>query len=122
MGIIRRLRSAANIVLTRLELHVQLVCVEWAEERQRLVQLAAVSLLGFIFLFCTILFIGFLAIALSWGTDYRIHVIGAMLALYAVGFCLCAYRFNLLAARSAATFAATREEVAADLALIRSQL
>ena len=122
MEIITRLRSLAKIVLTRLELHGQLVNVEWAEERQRLQQLMAISLLGFIFLFCTFLFIGFLPVALTWGTAYRIHTIAAMLLFYVVGFGVCAYRFACLAARSSATFAATREEVAADLALIRSQL
>lgn len=122
MEIITRLRSLAKIVLTRLELHGQLVSVEWAEERQRLQQLMAISLLGFIFLFCTFLFIGFLAVALTWGSDYRIHTIAAVLLFYVVGFGVCAYRFVCLAARSSATFAATREEVAADLALIRSQL
>lgn len=122
MEIIKRLRSMAKIVLTRMELHGQLVSVEWAEERQRLQQLLAISVLGFIFLFCTLLFVGFFAIAFSWATDYRIHTIGAMLVLYIIGFCLCAYRFSVLAARSSATFAATREEIAADIALIRSQL
>lgn len=122
MEIIKRLRSMAKIVLTRLELHGELVSVEWAEERQRLRQLLAISLLGFIFLFCVVLFIGFFAIALSWVTEYRIHTIGGILGLYTLGFCFCAYRFTILAARSSATFAATREEVAADLALIRSRL
>lgn len=50
MEIIKRLRSVAKIVLTRLELHGQLASVEWAEERHRLLQLLAFSLLGFIFL------------------------------------------------------------------------
>ncbi len=59
MEIITRLRAMAKIVLTRLELHGQLVSVEWAEERQRLQQLIAIALLGFIFLFCAFLFIGF---------------------------------------------------------------
>jgi uncharacterized membrane protein YqjE len=122
MEIIKRLRSVAKIVLTRLELHGQLASVEWAEERHRLLQLLAFSLLGFIFLLCALLFVGIFAIALSWATDYRIHVVGAILALYILGFCFCAYRFSILAARSSATFAATREEVAADLALIRSHL
>lgn len=122
MEIIKRLRSMAKMLLTRLELHGQLVCVEWAEEKQRLRQLLVVSLLGFVFLFCGLLFVGIFAIALSWATDYRIHVIGGMLALYILGFCLCAYQFSILTERSSASFAATREEVAADLALIRSQL
>jgi uncharacterized membrane protein YqjE len=122
MEIIKRLRSMAKIVLTRLELHGELISVEWAEERQRLQQLLAISLLGFIFLFCALLFVGIFAIALTWTSDYRIHTIAVMLALYTVGFGVCAYRFTCLAARGSATFAATREEVAADLALIRSQL
>lgn len=122
MEIIKRLRSMAKIVLTRLELHGQLVSVEWAEERQRLQQLLAIFLLGFIFLFCALLFVGVFAIALTWASDYRIHAVAAMFALYSVGFGVCAYRFTCLTARSSATFAATREEVAADLALIRSQL
>jgi uncharacterized membrane protein YqjE len=122
MEIINRLRSMAKMMLTRLELHGQLISVEWAEERQRLQQLMTISLLGFIFLFCAFLFIGFLAIALTWDSDYRIHTIIAMLVFYILGFAVCAYRFACLAARSSATFAATREEVAADLALLRSQL
>lgn len=122
MEIIKRLRSMAKIVLIRLELHGQLICVEWAEERQRLKQLLAISLLGFIFLFCALLFVGFFAVALAWASDYRIHTIAVMLALYTLGFGVCVYRFTCLAERSSATFAATREEVAADLALIRSQL
>lgn len=122
MEIIKRLRSMAKIALIRLELHGQLMRVEWAEERQRLLQLLAISLLGFIFLICALLFVGVFAIALSWATDYRIHVVGGMLALYSLGFCLCAYRFSILVERSTASFAASREEVAADLALIRSQL
>lgn len=122
MEIIKRLRSMAKIVLTRLELHGQLVGVEWAEERQRLQQMLAISLLGFILLFCALLFVGVFIIALTWASDYRIHAIAVMLAFYIVGFGICAYRFTLLAGRSSATFAATREEIAADLALIRSQL
>lgn len=122
MEIITRLRAMAKIVLTRLELHGQLVSVEWAEERQRLQQLLAISLLGFIFLFCALLFVGIFAIALTWASDYRIPTIAGMLTVYTIGFGFCAYRVLQLAARSSATFAATREEVAADLALIRSQL
>lgn len=122
MEIINRLRSLAKIVLTRLELHGQLVGVEWAEERQRLQQLLAISVLGCVFLFCAFLFIGFLAIALTWASEYRIHAIAAILLFYILGFAVCAYRFVCLVARSSATFAATREEIAADLALLRSQL
>lgn len=122
MEIIQRLRSMAKIVLTRLELHGQLVRVEWAEERHRLQQLLVVGLLGFIFLLCALLFVGIFAIALSWTSGYRIYTIAGILALYSAGFVLCVHRVSQLAQQSSATFAVTREEIAADLALIRSQL
>ncbi len=122
MEIIKRLRTMAKIALTRLELHGQLVSVEWAEEKVRLQQLMIASLFGFIFLFCLFLFAGILAVALSWTSDYRTLTIAGVLAGYAVGLCLCAYWVIQIAARSSATFSAAREEIAADLALIRSQL
>lgn len=122
MEIIRRARALFKILLTRLELHGQLISVEWAEERLRLQQLGVVILLAFIFLFCALLFIGIFAVALSWGTEYRNYAIGAVFLAYMLGFCICAYRIKVLVVRSSKTFSATREEIAADLDLIRSRL
>ena len=122
MEIIQRLRSMAKIVFAQLELHGKLASVEWAEEKNRLQQLFAISILGFAFLLSALLFAGFFAVALSWATEYRLVTIAAVFALYSVGFGVCIYRISILAARGSNTFAATREELAADLALLRGQL
>jgi uncharacterized membrane protein YqjE len=122
MEIINRLRSITKIVLTRLELHGQLISVEWAEEKVRLKQMGLLVLLAFIFLFCALLFIGIFAVALSWESEFRNYAAGAVFLLYVLGFGICAFKLKTLAERSAATFAASRDEVEADLALLRSRL
>ena len=122
MEIIQRLRALAKIVFAQLELHGKLAQVEWAEEKNRLLQMFAVTVVAFACLLCALLFAGFLAVALSWATDYRIITIVGVFVFYSAGLGLCVYRLNLLSARGSTTFAATREEVAADVALLRSQL
>ena len=122
MEIIQRLRSMAKIVFAQLELHGKLASVEWAEEKNRLQQLFAISILGFAFLLSALLFAGFFAVALSWATEYRLVTIAAVFVLYSLGLGVCIYRISILAARGSNTFAATREELAADLTLLRGQL
>jgi uncharacterized membrane protein YqjE len=122
LDIIQRFRSIAKVLFAQLELHGQLARVEWAEEKNRLQQMIAISIVGFACLLCALLFAGFIVAALSWATDYRIIAIAAMFSLYIMGLGLCVYRFNILSARSSATFSATREEIAADLELMRSRL
>lgn len=122
MDIIQRLRALAKIVFAQLELHGQLAQVEWAEEKNRLQQMLAAAVLGFVCLLCALLFAGFFAVVLSWETEYRLITLAAIFLLYSAGVGLCVYKIIRLSARGSATFAATREEVAADLALLRSQL
>jgi uncharacterized membrane protein YqjE len=122
MEVVQRLRTTAKIIIERLELHGKLIGVEWAEEKQRLAQLLVILLLGMSCMFCLILFVGVLTVALGWATEYRIITIAIMLSLYAACLALCAYRFRVLVLRGAHAFVAAREEIGADLALIRSQL
>lgn len=122
LEIIQRLRALAKIVFAQLELHGKLAKVEWAEEKHRLQQLFITALVAFSCLLCALLFAGFFVIALSWDTDYRLIAIAGTFGFYSLVLGYCIYRFSLLAARGSLTFAATREEVAADLALLRSQL
>lgn len=122
LEIIQRLRALAKILFAQLELHGKLAKVEWAEEKNRLQQLFITAIVGFACLLCALLFAGFFAIALSWDTDYRLITIAAMFGFYNLGLGYCVYRLSILAARGSITFAATREEIAADLALLRSQL
>jgi uncharacterized membrane protein YqjE len=122
LDIIQRLRSLAKILFVQLELHGKLAKVEWAEEKSRLQQLVIFGVIGFVCLLCALLFAGFFAVALSWDTNYRLVTIAGVFLFYSLVLGYSIYRMSVLAARGSMTFAATREEIAADLALIRSQL
>ena len=122
MEIIQRLRASAAIVLVQMELHGRLAGIEWQQEKNRLQQLLIASVLGLVFLSCCLFCAGLLVITLGWSTDYRLHSIVGVLFFYSAGVVLCYLRCKHLAALGATAFAATRAEIAADIALIRSQL
>lgn len=122
LEIIQRLHSTAKALLVQLELHGRLISVEWEEEMNRLQQLFVVSLIGFSCLTCCLLAFGLLVIAATWASDYRLAAIAGLVAIYAVGLALCIYKVSQVAAKRSSVFAATRKELSADLALIRSHL
>lgn len=115
---IRILGSAGGVLFEQVKLHGQLVRVEWEEEKIRLFKLLVAVLLGFVSLLCFLLFVGIAVLASSWDTPNRILVAMILVAAYAVGVVLAWLWFRALSARQ--SFAATREELAADLALLRS--
>ena len=80
------------------------------------------SLLGFACLLCSLLFIGALVLALTWDTALRVPSALLLVTIYLTGFGFAWHRLQGLSARSALAFAATREELAADAALLRSKL
>jgi|GEM_PF-434056 len=118
----RLLRSAGSALSAQAALHGQLARVEWAEEKSRLLQMAVMMLLGFTCALCIMIFTGVLVIAFSWDTPYRIHSLIALIAIYATGLGIALHKLQVLAARSSQAFIATREELAADIALLRSKL
>ncbi len=117
---IRILNSAGGALFAQARLHGQLARVEWQEEKIRLLKMLVAVLLGFVGLLCFLLFAGMAVLAFSWDSAYRIPVAVILVAVYALGTALAWRWFKGLSARVA--FAATREELAADLALIRSTL
>lgn len=119
---IRIVRSAGGALLTQASLHAQLVQVEWAEEKQRVLTMYWVSQLGFAGLLCVLLFAGVLVLVISWPTPYRIASVIVLIAAYAAGTALAWRRFQALVAQGDQSFAATRAEFAADLALLKSKL
>lgn len=119
---IRVLRTAGSALLTQAGLHGQLVRVEWEAEKHRIVGMAVAALIAFASLLCTLLMAGALALALSWDTRFRIPVAIALVVVYAAILSLAWHRFKALSAQSLDSFAGTREELAADLALIRKRL
>jgi len=119
---IRVLRSAGGALLDQAILHGELARVEWAQEKERLLQMLANALAGYMCLFCTLLFVGALLLAFCWETVYRVPAASALTALYALGTVVSWRRFRALSALSGQSFAATRAELAADMALLRSRL
>lgn len=119
---IRLLRSAGSNISSQASLHGQLILIEIKEEKNRLVQMIIMMLLSFVVGICTLIFIGILVVALSWDTPYRIHSIVALIGACGLGIGLIIYRIKVLVARSNQAFIATRRELSADLALLRSHL
>lgn len=119
---IRLLRSAGGALFAQAGLHGQLARVEWAEEKIRLTKMLIATLAGFACLLCCLIFAGVLVLALTWETEYRIAAILALGIVYGIGALIAWLRLRALSALSEQAFAATREELAADIALIKSKL
>jgi len=120
--VLRILRTAGGSLLLQAALYGQLLRVEWAEEKSRLLKLIMATLLGFVCLLGLLAALGALLLALFWDTPYRIAAVSVLLALYGLGMALAWRLFSSQAALSSRSFAATRSELAADLELLRSQL
>ena len=119
---VRLLRSAGGALLVQAALHGQLAQVEWEEEKRRLAKMLLITLLGLAFLVCVMLLVCVLVLALSWETAYRIPAMVALIAICALACALAWRRVCALSALSSQSFAATREEIAADIALLKSKL
>ncbi len=122
MSAIRKLRSAGDALSTQLALHGQLVKVEWAEEKIRLSKLLMAGLLGFAFFLCANIAVGVLLLTLGWQTGYLIPSAIALIVLYAGSTWWAWRKLQALLALSVHSFAASRAELAADIAMIRSKL
>ena len=118
----RVLRSAGGALFDQAVLHGQLVRIEFKEEKIRLLKVFIVTLLVVACLLCLMLFAGVLVLAFSWNTAYRIPAATTLIAVYMVGSGIAWLRLKTLLARGDQAFAATREELATDIAIIKSRL
>ncbi|MCY1344343.1 hypothetical protein D9M69_303770 [compost metagenome] len=85
-------------------------------------QLLLTSLLGFACLLITLLLSCALVVALSWQTPYRINALLGLLLGHGLAVALAWWRVRRLLARGSMSFAASRNELAADIALLKSKL
>jgi uncharacterized membrane protein YqjE len=122
LSAIRLLRSAGGALLAQAALHAKLASVEWAEEKARLVRIAIAAVLGIISAFCLILLGGIVAIALSWNTPYQTAGVASVLGFYALIAIASGVSLKRQITLGAMSFAATREEIAADLAMFKAKL
>lgn len=112
--------SAGGALLTQAGLHGQLARLEWAEEKSRLQGMLIAGLVGFASLLSSMIFIGILVMATTWDTVYRLPAIIAVVVVYGLATGFAWRRLHSLSARGKDAFAATRQEFAADMALLRS--
>jgi uncharacterized membrane protein YqjE len=122
LRLLRIMRSAGSALLAQAALHGQLARVEWAQEKARLLRMVLIAALGFACLLCVMLFAGLLLLAVSWDSVYRIPAFVAVIGIYALGVGVAWYQLHGLAALGDQAFAATREEISADLAMLKSRL
>ena len=122
LSVIRLLRSAGGALLAQAALHSQLARVEWAEEKTRLTRIAIAAILGLLSALCLLLLSSLIVLALSWNTQYQLAVIAGVLLVYVLLLAVSARMLTQQIALGASTFAATREEIAADLAMLKARL
>jgi len=122
LDVVRVLRSAGSSLLTQAGLHSQLARVEWEAEKSRIVKMLVAAALVMIGLLCALLMAGALTLALSWETRFRIPVAIGVIFAYAALAGFAWHRLMAHSARGRDAFAGTREEIRADVALIRSRL
>lgn len=122
LNAIRTLRSAGGALFAQAALLGQLAQVEWAEERARLLSMMVFALLGFAALLCLMICAGALVLASVWETAYRLHVAMILLVIYGFIAGLAWRRLQALAAIGSHSFAATRAEFSADMALLKGKL
>jgi uncharacterized membrane protein YqjE len=119
---IRVLRSAGGALIDQLALHGQLVHIQFKEEKIRLLKMFIVTLMGLGCLLCLMLFVGIFVLAFYWNTEYRIPAAILLIAIYALGCGVAWFRLKTLLALGDQAFASTREELAADIAMLKSRL
>lgn len=121
MGALRILRAAGGELLAQLSLYAQLARVEWEEERRRLQGMLLAGLFAFAFMLCLMLLFAALIMLIAWDGGYRVPALLGLIALYGAGLALACFWLKRFAARGRDAFAATREELAADIALLKSR-
>lgn len=122
MEIFQRARLLTKELLIQLELRGRLLKIELLQEKNRIQQIICIAFIGFALLLCCLLTLGFFVIAATWTGEYRLLSIAVVFGFYLFGLVYCYIKLNALVAKGADSFAVTREEFAADIALIRSQL
>ena len=121
-AVLRIARSAGGALLVQAGLHAQLLRIEWAETKGRLLKMLLATLVGLACLLGLMAATAVLLLAVCWNTPYRIPAVLALITLYGLGVALAWRQFQMQSTLNAESFAATRVELAEDLALLRSHL
>lgn len=113
------MRPGLSAFLAQFSLHLQLLRVEWEQEKYRQRQMLTALLFGISFFLCTLLCLSVLVIAVGWDTPYRLPSVSLLLVVFGCGSFVFWTRLSKLMAQGTDAFADSRQEFAADFALLR---
>ena len=116
---VRILRTAGGAMFDQAVLHTQLARIEIDEEKNRLLHMLVIVLVGFGCWLCALLVAGMLMLAVFWDTPYRLAVAAALVLIHSLGAGVAWQRFKFWSARGGQLFATSRQELAADAAVLR---
>jgi uncharacterized membrane protein YqjE len=120
--VLRLLGSASEALFAQAGLHAQLARMEWHQEKRRLATLVAWAMFAMLCVGCTLLALGALALIIGWDSGYRIHIAVTVGVAYLLLAGIAGLQIKRLASAGEDAFAATRAELASDLAMLRSRL
>jgi uncharacterized membrane protein YqjE len=118
--VLRQLRDAGAPLAEHARAYALLFGLELREEATRLQRVVFAGLLMGASLACLLLTLGLLSIAASWDTQWRVPVAVAVIVVYGLAAAFASRRQSTLVAQAPRAFAATRAELAADVASWRS--
>lgn len=116
---VRLLRTGGRALATHVALHGRLARIEWQEEQRYLLLLVLNAVAGFACLLSLMLFAGVAVLAATWESDHRPAVAAGLALLSGAGVLAARSRVRVLAGRVHRAFEASRQELAADAALIK---
>ena len=105
----------ASDLVAMLRTRIELFSAECAEQKHRLVVLAALIAAAMLFLLLAVILASILVIAFFWSTEYRYLAIGSLTAVYAVLGLGLAWLASHRLRTQATPFAATMEELSRDV-------
>lgn len=122
MNVLRALNSVKNTVEAQSGLYSQLFQLEWEEQRRRYNRILLLLAIAFFSFGCFMVFAGVFFLVLIWDHELRNWYIGGMLCVYALVAIIAIMRIKSLQASWGRPFAAVRDELKADLDVIKSRL
>lgn len=117
---LRLFRSAGGALGVQALLHGELAAVEWELEKNRLVRMLRIGLVGFACLLSGLLTLSALVMAATWDSAWRFPAAAGLLLLFAAGTVAAGWRLRTEAVRGKGSFAVSRVELGADAALLRA--
>ena len=118
-GLVNSLRSLGPALLSLLRTRLELFGVELAEEKSRVVTLAALGAAGALCAAMALLLVNFLVIAFFW--EQRIAAVLALLAVYGIAALALLLTLKSKLAAHPMVFEATVDELKKDLTALRGQ-